>query len=316
MPVAYVEGVGVKRYEPGPTPLGYQRTASFEFNVTQFRAEPEWPAPPPVPCEEHYPNCFVARAWWAVPIPHTEAGTWYMLTPIDVPSWLPGRDRRLVKLTAAAMDTNVSWWPWARSRLEIWVDGAKRWDSGEMPSQADAWRNLEYSLNIPLPDGAKKVELRIYEAAGFTVTGSITRHVAGWDGGPITLYAVYYTDEPPPTADVLIRVLDRYKATPVRGAYVALKVGDAVKADGFTDPDGRVVFKNIEEGEYALHVFKEGYHPLAESIEVRPPKVDRTVYLTPVPARPFPWEWVAVGAAVVVGGGTAIALARRRARKE
>jgi hypothetical protein len=209
------------------------------------------------------------------------------------------------------MDTDVSWWPSADSSLQLWVDGARRWDSGSMPSSQNAWNNKEWTLNIKLGE-AKKLELAIWEKAWISVAGSIRRHVAGQDGNPIHLIGRYFTDEPPEMADVSIRVLNREKMTPVEGAYVALKVGDIVKVDGYTHADGRVLFQNIEEGAYMLYVYKEGYHELNTGIDVKPPKVDTTVYLTAVPSPPIPWTWIAIGVGVVVIGGVAIAATRRK----
>jgi len=310
----YRRGVGVKRYSPGPTPLGYERTKAYEFKVTEFRVGDVPPlAFPPEECRDHYPHCFLAWASLYGGRLHTE-GIWFMTSPIDVESWLPGRGRELLKVYAAAMDKNAAWFYNAGSSLMIYLDGAKAWDSGPMPSSVDSWNNKEWPLNVKLGT-AKKLELRIWQKAAVYVTGSVYRHVAGWDGGPIVLTARYFTDEPPPMADVYVRVLDRYRASPIRGAYVALKVGDVVKADGFTDSDGRVAFYNIEAGDYVLRASKDGYHEVAEKITVAPPKVERTVYLTPVPAKPFPWEWVAVGAAVVGCGGILMALARRALAK-
>jgi hypothetical protein len=310
------QGIGVKRYSSGPTPLGYERSCAYKFNVTEFRVETVPPlAAAPEECKDHYPNCFLAwvslfggRTWCE--------GTWGMLSPIDIPSWMPGRNRKLVKVVGAAMDTGATWWWEAHSSLQIWVDGAKKWDSGDMPSKLNEWNNKEWSLNISIPDNAKKLELKIWEKALIRATGSVYRHVAGQDGDQITLFGVYYTDEPPPMADVSIRVLDRQKMTPIKGAYVALKVGDIIKADGYTDTDGKVLFQNIEEGGYTLYVYKEGYHELSTGIDVEPPKVDKTVYLTPVPSAPIPWTWIAIGVGVVVVGGVAIAALTRRKPEE
>jgi hypothetical protein len=314
MPVVFAEGVGVKRYSAGPTPLGYEMPWKHEFRVTEFRVEDvPPPAFPPEECGDHYPNCFVASA--TSPWRSYCEGTWKMLSPIDIPSEMPGRDRELLTISAAAMDTDVGGWCEAHSELYIYVDGARRWYSGEMPFKQNEWNNKTWSLNMKLGD-AKKLELRIWQSAAAYIYGGVRRHVAGHDGNPILLTGRYFTDKPPEMADVIVRVLDRYTTSPVRRAYVALKVGDVVKADGYTGSDGRVTFKNIEEGSYALYVQKEGYHDVTTGIDVKPPRVEKTVYLTPLPTKPFPWEWVAVGGLVIVGGGTLMALARRRKPEE
>jgi hypothetical protein len=304
-------GVGIKRYSAGPTPLGYERSWKHEFKVTEFKVE-DVPvgAAAPEECRDHYPNCFIAHV---NPMRPKCEGIFKMITPIDIQSEMPGRDRELLSLSAASMLTDVSWWVGHNSTISIWVDGAKRFDTGPMPFTQDSWNNKTWSFSIKLGD-AKKLDLWVYLAAWISPYGTVRRHVAGHDGNPILLTGRYFTDEPPPLADVLIRVLDRTNMRPVAGAYVALKVGDIVKADGYTDGEGKVSFSNIEEGGYTLCVFKSGYHDLTTGIDVKPPKVEKTVLLTPIPSPPFPWEWVAIGIGVVVIGGVAIAALRRAMR--
>jgi hypothetical protein len=304
------EGVGVKRYSSGPTPLGYERSWKHEFKVTEFRvADVPFGAVAPEECSAHYPNCFLA--WAKIPERADCEGTWKMLSPIYIPSQMPGKNRELLKITGAVMETDVGGWCGGESRLMLYVDGAKRWDSGAMPFSQNAWSNKEWSFSIPLGE-AKNIDLWIFTSAWAKLYGGLRRHTAGTDGNPIVLSGRYFTDEPPPMADVSIRVLDRQKMTPVSAAYVALKVGDTVKGDGYTDSDGRVLFTNIEEGGYMLYVYKEGYHELNTGIDVVAPKVDKTVYLTPTPRPPIPWTWIAIGVGVVVAGGVAIAATRRK----
>jgi hypothetical protein len=318
MPVVFVEGAGLKRRELQKTEAGYRKTDKVELTVDMFRPVADWPWPPPVPCEAHRPYCFVARFWPSLPTGHSERGWWLPLSPIDIPSWLPGRDRRIIEIQAGCMNTDVFGIVWAVRRIELWVDGAKVYGSDNLPAKDNEWYDVRLAPNVRLPEGAKKLEVRLYTAAGglnLPLHG-ITAHLAGPGGGPITMIGEYYTDEPPATADVVVRVLDRYSASPIRDAYVALKQGDVVVADKYTGRDGSVTFENIEESTYTIYVQKEGYHDYTGSISVKPPKVERTVYLTPLPTKPFPWEWVVAGALVIVGGGTLMALARRRKPEE
>jgi len=318
MPVVFVEGAGLKRRELQKTEAGYRKTDKVELTVDMFRPVADWPWPPPVPCEAHRPYCFVARFWPSLPTGHSERGWWLPLSPIDIPSWLPGRDRRIIEIQAGCMNTDVFGIVWAVRRIELWVDGAKVYGSDNLPAKDNEWYDVRLAPNVRLPEGARKLEVRLYTAAGGLNLPfyRITAHLAGPGGGPITVIGEYYTDEPPATADVVVRVLDRYSASPIRDAYVALKQGDVVVADKYTGRDGRATFENIEESTYTLHVQKEGYHDYTGSISVKPPKVERTVYLTPLPTKPFPWEWVVAGALVIVGGGTLMALARRRKPEE
>jgi hypothetical protein len=317
MPVALVEGAGLKRRELQKTAAGYRRTNKAELTVDMFRPVADWPWPPPVPCEVHKPYCFVARFWGEFPAGpgHSERGWWLPLSPIDIPSWLPGRGRRIIEVQLGCMNTDLyGYGLWTVRKVELWVDGSKAYGSDNLPSKDYEWYDVKLAPNVRLSEGAKNLEVRLYTAAGgINLPGfKVTAHLAGPGGDPITVIGEYYTEEPPATADVVIRILDRYTSSPVKSAYVALKQGDVVVADGYTGSDGRALFKNIEESAYTLFVQKEGYHDYTGSIEVKPPKVERTVYLTPLPTKPFPWEWVAVGGLVMVGGGTLMALARRK----
>jgi hypothetical protein len=306
------EGVGIKRVKIVETPLGWPRSWAHVFKPKEFKIEdvPGWPAKPPEACMEHVDEkgesiCFLV--WAKVPEQSYCEGTWKLLTELDIPSEMPGTNRKLLTFTTKGMDSEMGGWIRSlESRGYLFADGAKFFDSGPIPHRLGEWDIKTWTLDKPV-DNVKKLNFHLHQLANAAVYGWVRRHTA-----EITLSGEYYVDVPPARADVTVGVVDKTTGKPVYSAYVALMIGDIVYGDGYTGGDGKIVFTEIEEGTYVLHVEAANYRPKDTTIEVKPPKVYKSVELTPIPTPPFPWEWVAIGVGVVVVGGVVIALARRR----
>ena len=299
------------------TPLGYERTWKHEFTVDEFRVinvPPGWF--PPIPCEEHKPYCFLAR----VTAPFTcNGGVWMQINPFRVKEELPGERPTLTEIKAAAMHR-----PYGAcdggGRIIIYVDGKK---VAEYPNaHADgAWKNNLFEPNIDLT-GHETFNIAVLQyAKAFPPWGSLERHDAGWNGGPIVVTCKYYTTEPPRTANVEIVAVDKVSRKPIMGGYVALEKEGVAYYEGYTDEDGRVFFDDVIEDCYDLHVVASGYKEYTGALEVKPPKVFKTVELVKAPSPPPP-PWVRyvkyglIGAGVGAGAGFAYGFFTRKPIKE
>ena len=297
------------------TPLGYERTWKHEFTVEEFRVTnvpPMWF--PPTPCEEHKPYCFLAKV--TAPLTYN-GGLWKQITPFKVKIEMPGERPTLTEIKAAAMHRPFGVCD-GGGKIVIYVksEGEEEFRKvGEYdnPHADGKFKNNTITLGIDLT-GKEEFMIGVLQwAKAFPPWGSLERHDAGWDGNSgIVLTGKYYTVEPPRTADVEVIVVDKISRNPIRGAYVTLEKEGVAYYEGYTDEDGRVFFDDVVEDCYDLHVIASGYKEYMGALDVKPPKVLKTVELIKAPAPPPPpWaryvKYGLIGAGVGSGAGLAYA---------
>jgi len=266
-----------------------------------MKFETVWPGGSAEKCTEHV-NCFKQ---FDRPDRMGGLGWWKPLTPIDI---LPGH--KLYTVDAIQMARGYTGWiAEFVCELQIMVDGGVHWKAPSFKWKQDDWERTHIEIPAEYQDisGFSKLEFWFHQSVSTWPWASTELH-----SKDITISGEWISEERPELCEVNIRVLNRVGMTPIRGAYVALMMGDRVIADGRTNGEGKVAFVNIEEGDYTVYVYKDGFHEAKETIEVRPPKVMRDILLSPVPGPAIPWEWIIGGIAVVVVGGVIVAYARRR----
>jgi hypothetical protein len=261
----------------------------------------------------HDPNCIrFEMQWFYVPVCY---GYWYLKTPIDVKSQMPGSGHTLIFAQFDSM-IRVGWGTWilqnsrgfqvlnADTRDVLW----EVWDEKIMQGD-NTWTTNKYPLKVDVSTVAK-IDVGLIGVLR-CLTGAFNTHFAN-----MFVTFEYVPTTPPEPATVHIYVYDRQTSKPIGGALVQLLSGQKVIAQGYTGGDGWVTFNNVPAGvegvSYTLDIMKSGYVEYTDSIDVVPAENSFKFALTPVPSPPIPWEWIIAGAAVVVIGGVAIAATRRK----
>ena len=174
------------------------------------------------------------------------------------------------------------------------------------------WETNKYEPNVDVSN-VSRIDVRLYGRLDVW-TGYFDTHFA-----KMLITFEYVPEVPPEPATVKIYVYDRQTNKPIGGALVQILSGNKIIAEGYTRSDGWVVFNNVPAGfegiSYTLLVTKSGYHDYSDSIDVVPGTNEFRVALTPIPSPPIPWNWIIGGAAVIVIGGTAMALMGRKSRE-
>lgn len=260
----------------------------------------------------HDPNCIKFVCNWYQGF---TAGVWGLKTPIRVVDEMPGSNHKLTYFELDAM-VRVGWGTIC-PRLDrfvgvlnadtedfVWSVGSDQITLGERQ-----WYTNKYNLRIDVSN-VKRLDVQ-FGAGIIVLTGGLDVHFA-----KILMTVEYVPETPPEPATVSVYVYNRQNGKPVGGARVQLLSGNKVVADGYTGRDGWVTFSGVPAGvegvSYTLWVLASGYYEYRDAIDVVPGVNRFTIGLTPVPTIPIPWEWIIAGSVVVVGGGVAMALARRR----
>ncbi|MEW6498346.1 MAG: hypothetical protein AB1589_38470, partial [Cyanobacteriota bacterium] len=191
----------------------------------------------------HSPNCIrFVREWW---MPLRAHGHWYLKTPIDIISAMPGTDH---KLTFAQIDSmiRIGWGTWIVRNDRVFRalgNSDVVWGvEGEAITQGDrTFVTNKYAINRSIA-GYEKLDTYLYASLD-CLTGAFNTHFA------CPLITVEYVPTVPPTpATVRIFVYNRQTGKPVWRAYVSLLSGDKVVASGYTGLNGWVTFENVPAG--------------------------------------------------------------------
>jgi hypothetical protein len=265
----------------------------------------------------HEPNCIkYDMGWWYVPVTH---GRWFLKTPIDVKTHMPGSGHTLI---FAQLDSMIRvgklTWILENTRSFAVLNADTRdvlWDVwNEKIMQGDnSWVTNKYPMKVDV-SAVPKIDVGLLSVLR-CLTGGFQTHFAN-----MLITFEYIPTTPPTPATVHIYVYNRQTSKPVGSALVQLLSGEKIIAQGYTGGDGWVTFNNVPAGEegvsYTLDVLKSGFVEYKESVDIVPGENSIKVALTPSPTPPIPWEWIIGGVAVVVIGGVAIAAVTRRKPEE
>jgi len=283
--------------------MPYRRTWSKTFKSTEFK-DPE--VPPlriaPIRCPEHPDRGFKAYSeWWMLP---TE-GTWRLRVPINVKSVMPGEKQKILSLNIKGLYrvwNAISWE--AGADIILYGDNVEIFRYNGLSHGNNKWVDNPLTVNRMI-DNINNLDIALHQLARSHLTGSVEIHDAD-----ITISCEYYTTEPPGKGDVEVIVIDAQKRTPLRNINVRIMAGTRVVRDGYTDRTGKVLFKNIDEGSYVLHIagipptyWSGGYQGLDLEITVEPDVLNSyTAELPPLSRIPLPWYVYAGVAAGAIGG--------------
>lgn len=272
--------------------------------------------------EGHYPNCIKYHNAWSDPL--TALGEWELKTPINFKGDAPGSGHRLtfVQLKGMYRVDPGTWtlqddrWVVIFSKKDsveerLWYASGNQLERGN-----NQWYTNRYSLDIdlsPYPNFSVYLNNLLK-----VLTGRAETHYA-----EMIVTIDYIPGQPPEPATVKVAVRNRQTARPVSGARVALKSGERIIAEGYTDLNGEITMYNIPAGvegvSYTLVVSASGFYDYSGSVEVKPGTNAFSIDLAP---KPFSWEeltlwqWLLIGGAVVVVGGVAMAAIGRAAGRE
>jgi len=265
----------------------------------------------------HEPNCIRWHVAWSDIF--AGVGTYKLKTPIRIKDQMPGTGHML---TFAQFDgmLKIGWGTWITEHsrsFTIYADSdvAFRVEGDKISHGDNTWITNKYPMKVDI-SRYDTLDVELWQKLT-VLTGGFSAHWAN------TLITVEYVPTTPPTpATVHIYVYDRQTSKPVGGALVQLLSGNKIVAQGYTGSDGLVTFQNVPGGEegvsYTLLVAKSGYEDYKDEVEVVPGENSFRVPLVPIPTPPLPdWvKWLAIGSAVVVVGGVAIAATRKPAKPE
>lgn len=251
----------------------------------------------------HKPNCIRYITNWA----YASGGEWKLKVPINIQGEMPGSEHELdfVSLKAGSFDITFPLGATRNRELRIFADDdivfeALR-DHIALPDNRfdeTIFPNIAQSIA-----GYNTLQVGLY-AAGSCLAGGFVDHFMD-----IKFSIRYVPDVPPEPSTVRIFVTNRETGNPVNRAYVALKEGTRVVADGYTGSDGWVEFQNVPGGTvgigYDLTVTASGYYSYTDTVLVQPGVNSFNIELTPTPTEPPPWwTWWLVGGVVAIGAIT------------
>jgi hypothetical protein len=261
-------------------------------------------------CPDHFPDCIRFRYEWWFPTPG--AGTWSLKAPINPQSECPGTDHRLLSFQVDGWFSNY-WAFGIGDKRKITVRDVRTTDNiwsveDQSISMGDhTWITNFYSIK---KDVSKYTSLNVSLWAGIAcTTGGIERHFAR-----MIMTIDYVPSVPPQPATVTIFVKNRETAMGISGAYVALKSGNLVVAQAYTDFSGKVVFHNVPAGvegvSYTLVATASGFEDYSDAVDILPGDNSLTINMVPKPLA-IPTEWIIAGGAVLVIAGVAVAMGMR-----
>ncbi len=264
----------------------------------------------------HAPNCIRWHAAWSDLFRTT--GVYRLKTPISIKNEMPGTNHTLTYAQIEAM-INTDWGTWIIDNervFAIYADGNRmfRAEGEEIAQKENAWQTNNYPMKVDISQYSQ-LDVGLFSRL-WCLTGAFRTHLRN-----VTFTVEYVPEVPPKPATIHVHVYDSQTSRPVKGAYVQILSGNKVIAPGYTGSDGWVTFYNIPGGEegvsYTLSVLKSGYEKYLDEITVAPGEWSFAVPLVPIPTPPLPdWvKWAAIGSAVVVAGGIAMAAVSRKPAK-
>lgn len=232
-------------------------------------------------------------------------GLWRLRTPIDVQATMPGEKQKVLSLNVKGLYI-IGWGTWivtAHSDIILYGDGAEIFRYNNLTHENNKWADNPLTVNKMI-DKIRKLDIALYQIVDVN-TGYYALHDAD-----ITISCEYYTDEPPSKGDIEVTVIDAEKRTPIKNINVRIMAGARVVRDGYTDRTGKILFKNVDEGSYVLHIagipptyWSGGYQGLDLEITVEPNVLNSyTAELPPLSRIPLPWYAYAGIAAAAIGG--------------
>jgi len=251
----------------------------------------------------HEPNCIRYVTNWAF----ASAGEWKLKVPINILAEMPGTEHELdfVSLKAGSFDITFPLGATRYRELRVFADSDIVFEAlTHHIALPDNQFEETVFPNIAEPiAGYNTLQVALY-ASGMCLSGGFVDHFK-----EIKFNIRYVPDVEPEPATVRIYVSNRQTGTPVNRAYVALKDGTRVVADGYTGSDGWIEFLGVPGGVvgigYDLTVTASGYYSYSDSIFVEPGVNSFTFKLAPTPEQPIPWwTWWLVGGVAVIGAIT------------
>jgi hypothetical protein len=264
-------------------------------------------------CDVHRPDCIRFRCeWW---FPEHGTGQWDLRIPIN-PQELSGTDQRLKTFQVDGLATNYFAWVGVDKRqITVWDTKTKDVIWYVKDQQISLGDNAWYTNRYPL-SGSLNIDVSRYTSLDVNLyadiacsTGGIERHFAR-----MIMTIDYVPSVPPQPATVTILVKNRETARGISGAYVALKSGNQVVAQAYTDFSGKVVFHNVPAGvegsSYTLVATASGFEDYSDAVDILPGDNSLTINMVPKPLA-IPTEWIIAGGAVLVIAGVAVAMGMR-----
>jgi len=283
--------------------LGYRRTwaKTFYGDEMELVSFPGYDAPKV--CPDHKDPA-TGRSWCFQAFddlgPLETAGDFKQKYPIDIYAEMPGYNQKVLTVSYIGMHRgSFGTTGWGYCNIRLFGDDAEIFKSDGMEYPHDRWTDPPVSIPVNKDiSGYSKLSLRLHQHAVCRLPSSwVAIHIK-----QITINAIYYTTEPPPSAEVRIDVINAETGAPVSGAYVAIMSGTTVVAHGYTD-GGSITFPKIDEASYTLRIRADGYEAYEGGLEVKSPMTwPPPIALTPIPPPPWPWWWQIAA----VGGGVAV----------